>query len=371
MKKETLALFLLATSVRTFYLHDLYVSSYLSRCCLILFCVEIACANTRLFEGLEPQAMQGGKRLLTVGLGDDDQCIEDEFNARKELLWPELDQLLRGEDDVSSPSTPYTAAIPEYRSALLALAKCLSILQIQLKQSSFRFLASPAGKDEYSRWIVASQRSLIEVMFTFPSSKPPLGVFFAAVAPRLQPRYYSISSSPKMAPTRIHVTCGLVYEKTPTGRIHRGVCSTWMKSNFKLPADPSQPIIMIGPGTGLAPFRGFLQERLALKEAGEQLGHSIFFFGCRNRKMVQSRNMYSIRWLKRPQTSGILSLKVVIFVCGDAKGMGVWLGMSTEFFIPLFRNRDLLIAPSYREHGEESPNGRKIFKGCLPSRAGL
>ena len=56
------------------------------------------------------------------------------------------------------------------------------------------------------------------------------GVFFGSVVGRLQPRYYSISSSPKAHPTAIHVTCSVVAERKGTGRLHNGVASSWLGS---------------------------------------------------------------------------------------------------------------------------------------------
>jgi NADPH-ferrihemoprotein reductase len=133
-------------------------------------------------------------------------------------------------------------------------------------------------------------------MQDFPSVKVPIGLFFAHVAARLQPRYYSISSSPLRHPSHCHVTAAVVDEVMPTGRRHLGVASGTLskaksgdllpvfirKSTFRLPQGFEKPIILIGPGTGLAPFRGFLQERAEQVHAGQALGPAYLFFGCRH-----------------------------------------------------------------------------------------
>jgi cytochrome P450 / NADPH-cytochrome P450 reductase len=115
----------------------------------------------------------------------------------------------------------------------------------------------------------------------------------------LAPRYYSISSSPSGDPARCSVTVGVVEGAASSGRgIYKGVCSNYLagrragetihatiretKAGFRLPDDASVPIIMVGPGTGLAPFRGFLQERAARKAKGATLGPATLFFGCRH-----------------------------------------------------------------------------------------
>jgi len=158
-------------------------------------------------------------------------------------------------------------------------------------------LCSLDGASEYDKYVHVPKRSLLEVMRDFPSAKPSIGAFFGSIAPKLQPRYYSISSSPKMHPKSVHITCAVVKETMPTGRVHEGVASTWLaklqsgdrvpvflrSSSFKLPSGKrsNAPVMMVGPGTGFAPFRGFIQERQATKAAGKS--DAVLYFGCRNR----------------------------------------------------------------------------------------
>jgi sulfite reductase (NADPH) flavoprotein alpha-component len=113
---------------------------------------------------------------------------------------------------------------------------------------------------------------------------------FLASLRKLQPRLYSIASSPNVHPDEVHLTVGAVrYQKD--GVLHKGVASTFLadrlslgekvpvfihKANhFRLPADPTKPIIMVGPGTGIAPFRAFLEERDFHKAPGKNW----LFFG--------------------------------------------------------------------------------------------
>jgi sulfite reductase (NADPH) flavoprotein alpha-component len=124
-------------------------------------------------------------------------------------------------------------------------------------------------------------RDVVDLLNQFPvilSSQD-----FTSILRKLQPRLYSISSSLKTHPQEVHLTIAAI--RYNNGRYKEGVCSTFLSDRvendaqvrvfveknpeFKLPANPNAPVIMVGPGTGVAPFRAFLQERLATGAPGK------------------------------------------------------------------------------------------------------
>ncbi len=137
------------------------------------------------------------------------------------------------------------------------------------------------------------EADLLDLLLTFRSARPPVQELISALGV-LQPRLYSISSSSKMVGDAVHLTVAAVrYQKH--GRHRKGVASTYLAErtmsggevpvfvqpthDFRLPADDGAPVIMIGPGTGVAPFRAFLQER-RVRGAG---GRNWLFFGDQRR----------------------------------------------------------------------------------------
>ena len=162
---------------------------------------------------------------------------------------------------------------------------------------------------------------------------------------KLQPRYYSISSSSLVQPKKISITAVVEHQDIP-GRADpfKGVATNYLlalkqkqnndpnpqpfgltyelmgprnkydgihvpvhvrHSNFKLPSDPSKPVVLIGPGTGVAPMRGFVQERAKQAENGENVGRTLLFFGCRK----QSEDfLYESEWEVRNKISRPVSV---------------------------------------------------------------
>jgi cytochrome P450/NADPH-cytochrome P450 reductase len=152
--------------------------------------------------------------------------------------------------------------------------------------------------ERYRSEILSKRRSVYDLLDEFPACELPFHAYLEMLS-LLAPRYYSISSSPSGDASRCSVTVGVVEAPASSGRgVYKGICSNYLagrragdtvhatvretKAGFRLPDDPKVPIIMIGPGTGLAPFRGFLQERAALKAKGATLGPAMLFFGCRH-----------------------------------------------------------------------------------------
>jgi len=154
-----------------------------------------------------------------------------------------------------------------------------------------------ADEKNYADKVLKAKLDLSDILVKYRSLEIDIEEFCGSL-PRVKPRYYSISSSPLVSSTRAAITVGLVEFKTQAGTAYKGSASGMIHSlkvgdhmfarvhalntKFKLPKDLSTPVIMVGPGTGVAPFMGFLEERDALIKQGKTLGPAHLFFGCRS-----------------------------------------------------------------------------------------
>ncbi|MCC5885847.1 MAG: cytochrome P450 [Gammaproteobacteria bacterium] len=233
-------------------------------------------------------------------------------------------------------------------------------------RSKLEALAAPAaeGSDRYRTEVFLKRRSVLDLLEVFPAVELPFNVFLEMI-PWMAPRYYSISSSPGALPGHLSITVGVVAGPARSGLgDYHGVCSSYLATvrpghevhavvrenriGFRFPDDPTTPMIMIGPGTGLAPFRGFLQERSALRDAGKTLGPALLLFGCRHPEQdylyreeleaaaadgvtdlltafsrADGQRVYVQDLLRRErdQVWSLLEAGAVVYVCGDGSHM--------------------------------------------------
>ncbi|TRW91350.1 assimilatory sulfite reductase (NADPH) flavoprotein subunit [Candidatus Methylobacter oryzae] len=162
-------------------------------------------------------------------------------------------------------------------------------------------------------------REMIDLVADFPADYVSPQAFVKCLR-QLPPRLYSIASSSKQHPGEVHITVAAVRYQAH-GRDRKGVGSTFLadrinedaavpvyidcNNNFKLPADPAAPIIMVGPGTGIAPFRAFVEEREAVGAPGKNW----LFFGEQH---FETDFLYQAEWL-RYLKNGVLARMNVAF----------------------------------------------------------
>jgi sulfite reductase (NADPH) flavoprotein alpha-component len=193
-----------------------------------------------------------------------------------------------------------------------ALTECFDLGKPTAELLTLLTGVSVAGAGAPSPREAAAPHHVIDVLAA--ASTKPTPPEFVARLKKLQPRLYSISSSPAAHPGQVHLTVGAVrYDKD--GRARKGVCSTFLAERglatgkvgvfvhsnkaFRPPTSGDVPMIMVGPGTGIAPFRAFLEERRATGARGKNW----LFFGDQK---AAADFLYRDE-LTALQTSGILT----------------------------------------------------------------
>jgi sulfite reductase (NADPH) flavoprotein alpha-component len=199
-----------------------------------------------------------------------------------------------GEEAVKAPDgseTSFRNALLRHYSITQPTNVLLEAIAERAQSSGLKNFLAPENKAALEKHLHG--REVMDFLLAHPLARftPPE---FVALLRRLNPRLYSIASSPKAHPGEVHLCVGIVRYETH-GRGRKGVCSTFLADRvegevriptftqvshgFRLPTNLDTPVIMVGPGTGIAPFRAFLEER----QATAARGRNWLFFGDQKR----------------------------------------------------------------------------------------
>jgi NADPH-dependent sulfite reductase flavoprotein alpha-component len=350
-----------------------------------------------------PARLLQSRRLNAPGAGKDTRFIAlslAESGLRYEAgdalgIWPEncpelVDEVLALAGlNPDAPVTVDTAAQLPLRQALRQKFELtcpgrdmLDFIAARNGSTALQSLLGETRRDELKQWLWGKQ--LPDVLRAYPVAATPQE--FVGALKQLQPRLYSIASSPSAHPGEVHLTVSAVR----FGALARkGACSVYLaeraagdipvfvqrSAHFRLPRDPATPIIMIGPGTGIAPFRGFLHERRAQAAAGRNW----LFFGEQHRA-TDFYYEHELASLRRDGTLTALSLAfsrdqsakiyvqhrmveegaalwswlqdgAVIYVCGDATHMA--------------KDVEAALLTIAERHGGHSPAAARDFLSAL------
>lgn len=217
-----------------------------------------------------------------------------------------LTTLLSGYVEISQPATPRN--LRGLISAETEGSKAVKVLEA---------LAS-----SYAEEVLSKRLSILDILETHQDIKLPFGTYLEMLPP-MRIRQYSISSSPLWNPQHVTLTISVLNAPAISGReeTFMGVASNYIdnlkpgdkvqmairpSAAFHLPTDPTIPVVMFCAGSGIAPMRGFIQERALQQKSGREVGKMLLFFGCRSPK---EDFLYSDSDLSEWIQSGILDVR--------------------------------------------------------------